>query len=86
MVAGGSGERRGQQPRRRPAHSAARRDHRRDGGESIELFVDERRPIEDFYDEWTATHEFSHLMLPRISWRRLIGFCSFSPSDGCSEA
>ncbi len=36
----------------------------RDGGESIELFVDERRPIEDFYDDWTATHEFSHLMLP----------------------
>jgi len=36
----------------------------RDGGESIELFVDKRRPIEDFYDDWTATHEFSHLMLP----------------------
>jgi hypothetical protein len=36
----------------------------RDGGESIELFIDERRPIEDFYGDWTATHEFSHLMLP----------------------
>jgi len=36
----------------------------RDGGESIELFIDESRPIEDFYDDWTATHEFSHLMLP----------------------
>ena len=38
----------------------------RDGGEAIELFVDERRPIEDFYDDWTATHEFSHLMLPYV--------------------
>lgn len=36
----------------------------RDGGEAIELYVNERRPIEDFYDDWTATHEFSHLMLP----------------------
>ena len=38
----------------------------RDGGETVELFVDERRPIEDFYDDWTATHEFSHLMLPFV--------------------
>lgn len=38
----------------------------RDGGEAIELFVNERRPIEDFYDDWTATHEFSHLMLPYV--------------------
>jgi hypothetical protein len=38
----------------------------RDGGETIELFVNERRPIEDFYDDWTATHEFSHLMLPFV--------------------
>jgi hypothetical protein len=39
----------------------------RDGGESIELFVDPRRPIGDFYDDWTATHEFSHLMLPFLA-------------------
>jgi len=38
----------------------------RDGGETVELFIDERRPIEDFYDDWTATHEFSHLMLPFV--------------------
>jgi len=38
----------------------------RDGGESVELFIDERRPIADFYDDWTATHEFSHLMLPYL--------------------
>ena len=36
----------------------------RDGGESIELMVDQRRPIEAFLEDWTATHEFSHLMLP----------------------
>jgi hypothetical protein len=41
----------------------------RDGGESIELFVNPARPIEEFYDSWTATHEFSHLMLPYI-WER----------------
>jgi len=38
----------------------------RDGGESVELFVDERRAIDEYYDDWTATHEFSHLMLPYI--------------------
>jgi hypothetical protein len=36
----------------------------RDGGESIELMIDQRRPIEAFLEDWTATHEFSHLMLP----------------------
>ena len=41
----------------------------RDGGETIELFVNQYRPIEDFYDSWTATHEFSHLMLPYITTR-----------------
>ncbi len=41
----------------------------RDGGETIELFIDESRPIDDFYDDWTATHEFSHLMLPYIRSR-----------------
>ncbi len=29
-----------------------------------------RSPIEDMYADWTATHEFSHLLLPRISWRQ----------------
>ena len=36
----------------------------RDGGETVELFVNERRPLADYLDDWTATHEFSHLMLP----------------------
>ena len=41
----------------------------RRGGETIELFVDPDRPIDEFYDDWTATHEFSHLMLPLLSQR-----------------
>jgi len=36
----------------------------RDGGESIELLIDQRRPIDAFLEDWTATHEFSHLLLP----------------------
>lgn len=36
----------------------------RDGGETVELFIDQGRPIEAFLEDWTATHEFSHLMLP----------------------
>ena len=36
-------------------------------GETIELFVNPDRPIDEFYKDWTATHEFSHLMLPLLS-------------------
>lgn len=38
----------------------------RDGGETIELFFDPRHPIQELYDDWTATHELSHLMLPYV--------------------
>ena len=41
----------------------------RQDGETVELFVDAAQPIEDFYTDWTATHEFSHLMLPLLSQR-----------------
>jgi len=41
----------------------------RRGVETVELFIDPDRPIEDFYGDWTATHEFSHLMLPLLSQR-----------------
>ena len=37
---------------------------------SIDLFADLDRPIDDFYADWTAMHEFSHLLLPRISSRQ----------------
>lgn len=39
----------------------------RDGGETIELMIDPTKPGESFLGDWTATHEFSHLMLPYIN-------------------
>ena len=42
----------------------------RSGGETVELYVDVTRPLADLSSDWTATHEFSHLLLPRISWRQ----------------
>jgi len=41
----------------------------RDGEERIEFYINPERPIEEFYDDWTATHEFSHLMLPLVRSR-----------------
>jgi len=41
----------------------------RNNGETVELFIDPDRPIEEYYSDWTATHEFSHLMLPLVSQR-----------------
>lgn len=38
----------------------------RDGGESVELFVDQTQPLDAMLADWTATHEFSHMMLPYI--------------------
>ncbi len=38
----------------------------RDGGETIELLINEQRPVADYYGEWEPTHEFSHLMLPYL--------------------
>lgn len=42
----------------------------RSGGETVELYVDVTRPLADLESDWTATHEFSHLLLPRINWRQ----------------
>ena len=39
----------------------------RDGGETIELLINETRPVDEYYAEWTPTHEFSHLMLPYLN-------------------
>ena len=41
----------------------------RDGGELVQFFINPGKPIEDFMGDWTATHEFSHLMLPYLSRR-----------------
>ena len=49
-------------------------------GETVELFVNPDRPREEYYADWTATHEFSHLMLPLLNQRyRWIseGFASY---------
>lgn len=42
----------------------------RDGGESVQFFVYPSRSLDDFRRDWTATHEFSHLLLPYMdeSW------------------
>jgi hypothetical protein len=38
----------------------------RDGGETVQLFVNADKPVADYGDDWTATHEFSHMMLPYL--------------------
>jgi hypothetical protein len=38
----------------------------RDGGETVELFINPSMPQEEFLRDWTATHEFSHLMVPYL--------------------
>jgi predicted metalloprotease with PDZ domain len=42
----------------------------RRNGMAIDLRVNLDRPIDEFYTDWKATHEFSHLLLPRIDWRQ----------------
>ena len=41
----------------------------RDGGETVQLFVNPERPMSEIMQDWTATHEFSHLMLPYLNAR-----------------
>jgi hypothetical protein len=41
----------------------------RDGGETIEFRINENKAIKDYYGHWTATHEFSHLLLPYMFTR-----------------
>ena len=41
----------------------------RDYGESVQFFIDQRQSLNQFNKDWTATHEFSHLLLPYISWK-----------------
>ena len=52
---------------------------RRDGT-AVELYIDIERPIAEFYADWTATHEFSHLLLPPVRWQQrwiAEGFASY---------
>ncbi len=41
----------------------------RDGGESVEMYVDKRQNLDTLLNDWTATHEFSHLLLPYVEQR-----------------
>jgi len=41
----------------------------RDGGEAVQFFVDPSRSLDDYLGDWTATHEFSHLLLPYVQGR-----------------
>jgi hypothetical protein len=41
----------------------------RDGGESVVLYVNPNAPAAALLDDWTATHEFSHLLLPYVDRR-----------------
>jgi hypothetical protein len=41
----------------------------RGGGVAAEFFVDETRPLNQLRDDWTATHELSHMLLPYVARR-----------------
>jgi len=41
----------------------------RDGGETVQFFINPEKPLADYMADWTATHEFSHLMLPYLTRR-----------------
>jgi hypothetical protein len=41
----------------------------RNGGESVRFFVDPGRTLDELLADWTATHEFAHLMLPYVEER-----------------
>ena len=41
----------------------------RGGGLAVVFYIDETRPLQEFMDDWTATHEFSHMLVPYVSSR-----------------
>ena len=41
----------------------------RGGGVATTFYVNQNRSLQEFRDGWTATHEFSHMLLPYISSR-----------------
>jgi predicted metalloprotease with PDZ domain len=38
----------------------------RGGSPAAHFFINQRRPIREFHDDWTAVHELSHLLLPYV--------------------
>ena len=41
----------------------------RGGGPGVHFVINQRREMQEFYDDWTAAHEFSHLYLPYVDSR-----------------
>lgn len=41
----------------------------RGGGVALQFYIDPYRPFHEFSEDWTATHEFSHLLLPYVNRR-----------------
>lgn len=39
----------------------------RGGSPAAHFFVNQRRAIQEFYEDWTATHELAHLLLPYVN-------------------
>jgi hypothetical protein len=39
----------------------------RGGSPAAHFFINQRRPIQEFFDDWTAVHELSHLLLPFVN-------------------
>jgi hypothetical protein len=39
----------------------------RGGSPAAHFFINQRRPIRDFFEDWTAVHELSHLLLPYVN-------------------
>jgi hypothetical protein len=38
----------------------------RGGGTAAHFFIDQNRPLSEFRNDWTATHELSHMLLPYV--------------------
>ncbi len=50
----------------------------RDGGETIRFFVQAESSLESLTSDWTATHEFAHLLMPYVNARWVSeGFASY---------
>ncbi|UCE90466.1 MAG: hypothetical protein JSW10_06560 [Pseudomonadota bacterium] len=39
----------------------------RGGGDAVHLYIDQTRPLTEFFADWTLVHELSHLLHPRIA-------------------
>ena len=42
----------------------------RDGGESVRFYINANHSLSDFLNDWTATHEFAHLLLPYVHFKQ----------------